>query len=80
MPEAQIWRSAAVLASAQSGPNDDLTDDPMDLVVVSRSRVRSFTYIYTLHWRRLPTRSHVLVIAIRMAISGPRPDRLFLLL
>ena len=33
VPEAQIWCSAAVLASAQSSPNDDLTDDPMDLVV-----------------------------------------------
>ena len=43
MPEAQIWCSAAVLASAQSSPNDDLTDDPMDLVVYHVSRVLSFT-------------------------------------
>ena len=45
VPEAQIWCSAAVLASAQSSPNDDLTDDPMDLAVVSLSRVLSFTVL-----------------------------------
>ena len=42
VPEAQIWCSAAVLASAQSSPNDDLTDDPMDLVVVSRESCSFF--------------------------------------
>ena len=33
LPEAQICFSNAMLTSAQSKPNDDLTDDPMDLVV-----------------------------------------------
>ena len=30
---------------AKSSPNDDLTDDPMDLAVVSLSRVLSFTVL-----------------------------------
>ena len=30
-------------SAAQSSPNDDLTDDPMDLVVYHVSRVLSFT-------------------------------------